>query len=626
MAYVNPVLIQLVIIITILSTLLHQFKKDTFKELSLSLLFTGLSIVLIGLIFHYLSETPLQTVIVALTGQALFPYISMIFYVPAGIFIVLGFKLWFGGVLDTRREIRLRREAERLLAENSKLTAQVLDNSHQGILIFDRNFTIKLTNNRFLELLDIPPALGMPGKTYQDIIDVMTERGEYGSAVAETVHDEWIELIQNTDYLHFQRKRPNGVILEIEARWIAGIGLLCTYTDVTLQANAEMELTRRKEQFQHFTESASDWMWELDKNMAISYISELGLNLSGRPSQDVIGLPFDKLPAVFENADHWKNLIATAGEYRSFVDQQTGYVQPDGTKLYFSLSGKPIFNHSGEFQGYRGVGRDITARKLVEEQLYQSQKMEAIGRLTGGVAHDFNNLLAILLGNTELLRESIPAENSDIIPILDNMERATLRGAELTQQLLAYSRKQRLRPSSVDLVDGLSGIVSLIGRSLGEDIDITLHHGDSLWHAHTDPGQLENAILNLANNARDAMPSGGTLLIEMENHRQSDDRSEAYNFPAGDYVAVSVTDTGTGIAPDVIEKVFEPFFTTKEIGKGTGLGLSMVFGFAKQSNGHVCIDSKQGVGTTVTLFLPRASDEKTQPAEQRKEDQPFFSL
>ncbi len=608
MAYFSTELAELAIITAILFTLLLHFRKDVFHDLNLFLVASGLALAIIGLIFHYIMSTPLRPEFEALVGEIPARFSSVVFYAPASVNIIWGLKRWFVGVIDNRAEIRRRRNAEQLLAETNELIAQVLDSSHQGILLIDSEYKVQLTNGRFHELLEVPVNLGSVGTTYRQLINHLVKNGEYSSEDTDTVYQEWVQLLKDTPYLHFQRTRPNGTILDIEARWIDGSGLLATYTDVTKQAIAEMELMKNREMFRDFTETASDWMWEMDQKMTISYVSELGMQLSGRPPEEVIGYPFEKLSDVFEGTENWYTLIEDPDNYESFKDLHTVYILPDGTRRHFSVSGKPIFNHSEEFVGYRGVGRDITSRKQVEEQLQQAQKMEAIGRLTGGIAHDFNNLLAVLLGNTELMRDVLPENSENLVPLLDNLERATMRGAELTQQLLSYSRKQRLQPTNVDLREGLSGIVSLIGRSLGEDIDITVRHPEGLWPAHTDPGQLENAILNLANNARDAMPSGGSLLIETHNHIQGsgDHEHDCCDFPAGNYVSVSVTDTGEGIESDILEKIFEPFFTTKEIGKGTGLGLSMVFGFAKQSNGHVCIDSKPGNGTCVTLFLPRA--------------------
>ncbi len=257
---------------------------------------------------------------------------------------------------------------------------------------------------------------------------------------------------------------------------------------------------------------------------------------------------------------------------------------------------------------------DYTERKHLEEQLRQSQKMDAIGQLTGGVAHDFNNLLAVILGNAELLTEADQEAGITSNPRLDAIMRSAQRGAELTQRLLAFSRKQSLEPQIVRLDKLIHGMEDLLHRALGETIDLNIVDTPDLHASKVDPGQVENAVLNLCINARDAMPEGGKITIETSNaHVGPDHPGIAEGMTVGDYVLLTVTDTGVGIPAEVLERVFEPFFTTKEVGKGTGLGLSMVYGFARQSGGNLCIDSEPGKGTTVSLFLPEA--------EQREADQ-----
>jgi signal transduction histidine kinase len=259
--------------------------------------------------------------------------------------------------------------------------------------------------------------------------------------------------------------------------------------------------------------------------------------------------------------------------------------------------------------------RDITERKVAEQQLRQAQKMEAIGQLTGGVAHDFNNVLSVILGNLELVEEELEPE-SKLKPDINIAIRAVNRGAELTQRLLAFARRQALQPSPVDANRLIQGMTNLLQRTLGETIEIDVVSAAGLWACLVDAGQLENALLNLAINARDAMPEGGHLTIETANIQLDDEYATAQgDVMPGNYVRFSVTDTGTGIAPHVIEHIFEPFFTTKDVGQGTGLGLSMIYGFVKQSDGHITIYSEEGHGTTVNLFLPKSAGSAEQASE-----------
>jgi len=263
-----------------------------------------------------------------------------------------------------------------------------------------------------------------------------------------------------------------------------------------------------------------------------------------------------------------------------------------------------------------GFITDITERKLVEDQLRQAQKMEVVGQLTGGVAHDFNNLLAVIVGNLEIAREAAELGSQ----AQDHVSRAlgaAERGAALTRQLLAFSRKQVLQPQLVDLNKLLPRAVELLRRALGEAVEIETVLAGGLWKTMIDAGQLEHALLNLTVNARDAMPGGGRLTIETANARLDEEYRELNRFARpGPYVMLAVSDTGGGMAPEVAARAFEPFFTTKEVGKGSGLGLSMVYGFVKQSGGHVKIYSEVGRGTTVKLYFPRAR-EQVVPAIER---------
>jgi signal transduction histidine kinase len=245
-------------------------------------------------------------------------------------------------------------------------------------------------------------------------------------------------------------------------------------------------------------------------------------------------------------------------------------------------------------------------REQAEDQLRQSQKMEAIGQLTGGIAHDFNNMLAVIISGLSLIKRRMARGETNLNELIDAAIDGAHRASALTKRLLDFSRQQALIPEPVDANKLVSGMAELLRRTLGGDIRLETVLGGGLWATHADPGQLENAILNIAVNARDAMPSGGRLTIETQN-AHLDDRyaAEHSEVKPGQYVLVAVTDTGLGMPPDVIAKAFDPFFTTKEVGKGTGLGLSQVFGFTKQSGGHVKIYSEPGAGTTVKLYLPR---------------------
>jgi signal transduction histidine kinase len=246
--------------------------------------------------------------------------------------------------------------------------------------------------------------------------------------------------------------------------------------------------------------------------------------------------------------------------------------------------------------------------RVIEQRLRQAQKMEAMGQLTGGVAHDFNNLLGVIVGNIDLLAATV-RENPAQAELAEAALASALRGAELTKRLLAFSRQQPLMTQVIDINARLPDMIAMLERTLGEAIQVVPELARGLWLVRADPSQLEDALLNLAINARDAMPEGGILTIATTNARLDEHHAAIQGrVRPGDYVTLSVTDTGIGMTPEIIERAVEPFFTTKEPGKGTGLGLSMIYGFAKQSGGHLNIYSEIGVGTTVRLYLPREAE------------------
>jgi signal transduction histidine kinase/Arc/MetJ-type ribon-helix-helix transcriptional regulator len=282
-------------------------------------------------------------------------------------------------------------------------------------------------------------------------------------------------------------------------------------------------------------------------------------------------------------------------------------IHPDGSTRWVLSRGHTYFSSAGEPVRRTGVGIDMTAQRLLEQQLRQSQKMEAVGQLTGGLAHDFNNLLTGIIGSLEMIRLRVGQNRTgELDRYLDAAQGASRRAAALTHRLLAFSRRQTLEPSPTDVDRLITGMLELIRSTIGPAIDVQAYSEANLWLTQVDPNQLENALLNLCINARDAMALGGTLTIRTTNSRLSTKPAAELELPAGDYLTLSVSDTGSGMSNDVIAHAFDPFFTTKPMGEGTGLGLSMIYGFVRQSGGSVHIHSQQEVGTTMTLYLPRS--------------------
>jgi PAS domain S-box-containing protein len=325
----------------------------------------------------------------------------------------------------------------------------------------------------------------------------------------------------------------------------------------------------------------------------------------GYTASEVIGKPdplSDRTQPDLERDAH----ALKAGE--TIRDWDTQCRHKDGSVVDVRISVGPLFDRDREVRGQIKTMEDLRERKRVEEQLRQAQKMEAIGNLTGGIAHDFNNLLTIVIGNVDMLTR-IVKDNPVAAEMVEGALSACLRGADLTRQLLAFGRRQTLKPEIVDVNRLVGGMVKLLSRTIGEQVKVELIEGQGIWPVVIDAAQLDSAIVNLAVNARDAMPGGGRLTIETTNVGVDDSFLSAHpGLAAGHYVVISVTDSGTGMPPDVMARIFEPFFTTKEVNKGTGLGLAMVYGFVKQSGGHVTVYSEVGSGTTFRLYLPRAVD------------------
>jgi PAS domain S-box-containing protein len=277
---------------------------------------------------------------------------------------------------------------------------------------------------------------------------------------------------------------------------------------------------------------------------------------------------------------------------------------------------------AGGHRRFTGILHDLTSQKQeqlertkLETQLHQAQKMEAIGNLTGGMAHDFNNMLGVIIGNIDLLRD-LRKDDADVDELTREALDAAFRGADLTRRLLAFARQQPLQPKRVDVNALVSGITRLLSRTLGEDVEILLQLSPQLWPIVVDPAQLEASLTNLATNARDAMPDGGRLMVATSNRcLDADYAAQHSEVVPGSYVMIEVSDTGSGMTQKVVDRIFEPFFTTKSRDKGTGLGLSMVFGFIKQSGGHISVYSEPGIGTTFRLFLPRMMEDVSEDEE-----------
>jgi PAS domain S-box-containing protein len=350
----------------------------------------------------------------------------------------------------------------------------------------------------------------------------------------------------------------------------------------------------------------------IDGNDVIGIWNPAAETIYDLKSTDVVGRRWQDITANLSSVDDSDDppIIDLVRKHGTVQAMETRRRRKDGTIVELSRSAALIDDDGAKSGSLVSLTEDITGRKTTEKHLRQAQKMEAIGQLSGGIAHDFNNLLAIIHGNLELLRDEIGSTPA-LTELTDDALAAVRRGASLTQRLLAYSRQQQLAPSIVDIAKLATEMVTVLSRIMEESIQIETVIAPGLWKTRIDANQLENAMINLAVNARDAMPQGGRLTIGAENAIiDSDYAAEHAEVIAGEYIMVSISDTGTGMTKDVVARALEPFYTTKPVGRGTGLGLSMVYGFVKQSDGHLMLYSEPGHGTTVKLYLPRARREQ----------------
>ena len=386
---------------------------------------------------------------------------------------------------------------------------------------------------------------------------------------------------------------------------LAGLLVVRLRYERTRRAAVELELGESESRYRAIFETAVDAIIVSDQHGIIQEFSRAAEAMTGYRAAELIGQNMRVLlpPAMRKEPErHTARYLWTVRELE--VCRKDGSVFP----AHLSIAEW----WAGGHRHFTGILRDLSTqhreqleRTKLEAQLHQAQKMEAIGNLTGGMAHDFNNMLGVIIGNIDLLRD-LKGEDSDIDELAREALDAAFRGADLTRRLLAFARQQPLRPQHVDVNELVSGITRLLRRTIGEDVEISLDLAAELWPVVVDPAQLEASLTNLATNARDAMANGGRLMIATANRAlDADYAAQHAEVVPGGYVMLEVSDTGCGMTPEVMRRIFEPFFTTKSRDKGTGLGLSMVFGFIKQSGGHIGVYSEPGIGTTFRLFLPR---------------------
>jgi PAS domain S-box-containing protein len=389
------------------------------------------------------------------------------------------------------------------------------------------------------------------------------------------------------------------------------IGFAKITRDLTERRAAEQVLRQSQEQFRLLVQGVTDYaIYMLDTDGRVASWNAGAERIKGYSTEEIVGKHFEIFYTEGDRAQGEPKKVLEIARREGRSEKEAWRVRKDGSRFWAHVIIDPIRGDSGEIIGYAKITRDITERRenqikleQTREALLQSQKMEAIGQLTGGIAHDFNNLLMAVLGSLELMRKRLP-DDPRLLSLLENAVKGAQRGANLTRRLLAFARRQDLKREAVDVAKLIRGMTDLLERTLGPSIDILTRFSPSLRPIQADANQLEMALLNLAVNARDAMPDGGQLVLEANEQQVA--AGNVHGLRPGNYVHLTVTDNGIGMEQATLSRALEPFFTTKGPGKGTGLGLSMVHGLTEQFGGRFALQSVKGKGTTAELWLPVA--------------------
>jgi PAS domain S-box-containing protein len=506
--------------------------------------------------------------------------------------------------------LRLQAASERdLRTERDGLFSAVVESSNDAIITKLLDGTITGWNGAAERLFGFSAAEAL-GRNI-NIIVPPDRRDEVRNIIERTRRGEPIEHFETS------RVRKDGSAVEVSLsispiRSVSGevVGISKAARDIAESKRTEQALSQEIEERRRIFDSSNDLILVTDTAGNFIQVSPSVTAILGYQPSDMIGHSAVEFIHP-EDLEHTRREMRAARRGQSKRNFETRYVNKEGKAVALNWTGtwsEPVRRHFF-------IGRDLTEKQAAEAQLRHAQKMDAVGQLTGGVAHDFNNILTVITGTIGILEEAV-ADQPQLAAIAKLIDEAAERGANLTKHLLAFARKQPLQPVELDVNALVLEAAKLLHPTLGEHIEITPLLAEDAWTALADPNQLTTAVLNLAINARDAMPNGGKLALETSNVFLDENYASTQSeVTPGNYVMIAVSDTGTGIPPALLERVFEPFFTTKEVGRGTGLGLSMVFGFVKQSGGHIKIYSEEGHGTSVKIYLPRATGLQQTAAE-----------
>ena len=532
----------------------------------------------------------------------------------------------FRGYWGTSRDVTEHRRAEQELERSydllAKLAAQIPGAIYQYRLYPDGRACLPWASEAIRDVFEVTPedvrqsAMPIIDRLHPDDRDRVVNLILESARTLERFHAEYrVVLPEKGLRWHMSDSSPERAD-DGGTLW-HGVTL-----DITERKEMEEALRLSEDRYRQLVESAHDWIWECDEGGRFTFASPRLFDMLGYRPEEILGKTVIEFmpPDQAERMGPLLHSFATAKQ--PFHDLESVNLHKDGHLVFVETTGVPILDRDGNLLGFRGMDRDVTERKRAdealrdsEERLRQSQKLEAIGRLAGGIAHDFNNLLTAIMGYGDFVLSdpefALTRWHSDVRQIKAAAERA----AGLTQQILAFSRRQRLQSEIVSINDLISEITPLLLRTLGEDVEFVTVLSPDVAMVDVDPHQFTQVLMNLAVNARDAMPSGGVLTLRTDNVRLDEKfAAKDPDISPGDYVRLSVSDTGVGIDPGAIPLLYEPFYTTKPPGKGTGLGLPTVYGVVKQSRGAITVQSIPGRGTTFEVFLPRAKPEDAEEA------------
>jgi PAS domain S-box-containing protein len=504
------------------------------------------------------------------------------------------------GILGTFMDITERKRAEESLRESEERYRDLVENSHEIICTHDLDGKILSANRATLQLLGYEPSDFVNKKNIRDILapEVRDQFDDYMKDILEKRATTNLMLVQTRSgerrvLEYYNSLRTEGVEKPI-VRAIA--------RDITERRRAEKALRESEERYRDLVENAHDIIFSHDLNGKFTSVNRAGEQITGYTHEESLSLKITDTIAP-EDVNKVREMLAKklAGEEGTAYEVEL--LAKDGKRIAVEVNTKLILQ-DGVPIGVQGIARDVTERKHLEDQLRQSQKLEGIGQLAGGIAHDFNNLLTAINGYSSLALQRIEG-NASVRTYLEEIKKAGDRAANLTRQLLAFGRKQILQPLPLSLNDIVTDMNKMLQRLIGEDIQLSAKLATDLKRVKADPGQIEQVLVNLIVNARDAMPQGGKLTIETANVELDREYASAHvGVHPGAYVVLAISDTGTGMNEQVRRQIFEPFFTTKEKGKGTGLGLSTVYGIVKQSGGNIWVYSEPNHGTTFKVYLP----------------------